>query len=362
MRTACVGILSVAVILAAMGPASAQTTQPALGTAKPGEAGSTRPDSPQAAPATPAAMVPFLQAIREANTLSAAAAAYTGGCGIDRQNVELNRAYLRRLLQLGQPQAANVPAMILVNQSAADGLAYGAAGYCSGRQNDLPRALLYTVKAADAVQDDSSIQNNLGQLAAWYDYAKGYKLPPADQKTLDKLKAALASSAAYTAAYKTVKDGYDKQADANVDKQRRIASAEAEVKDAATKANEADAAIKALSSERETHLRSRNDLERQMGRNPPSYNERQRIQIEIDKEDIAIHDIDDKRAPAAQKALQDAQNVLGGKMAELGKVRNEPLAIVPLGRLCRWLPPAVDGVVTLPPDPASKPASAPAPS
>ena len=183
MRKGGLLILSVAAALVLAGSAAAQTDQPASSPAPP-------------ASTAPPAIRLAVKAIREANTVAAAAEGYAEGAEVDRENVELNTAYMRRLLQLGQPQTAGGPATILVQVPVEDGMAFGVVGYNCGRQNDLPNALRYTLKAANLLKDDPSIQNNLGQLTAWYECAKSYKLSAEDQKTLGDLKADLEGKAA----------------------------------------------------------------------------------------------------------------------------------------------------------------------
>jgi hypothetical protein len=313
MRMTRVLILSVAAVAVLVGSAAAQTSQPVGG-----------------APALanlPPAIARSIRAIREANTMAAAAEAYAEGADVDRESVELNTAYMRRLLQLGLPDIANGPAATLVRIPVADGTGYGVLGYNCGRQNDLTNALSYTMKAAGLIKDDPSIQNNLGQLTAWYECAKPYKLPAADQKALDDLKADLASAAPYKAGYKLIKDAYDKHIHAQADAKQKLATAEADVKAAEKRVADAQARVNQGG-----------------GANPPGRGGR-------------------GGPGGAQRQLDDARNNLAQKVQALNTIRGQqPEGPLSYAKLFHWLPPAVDGVVTPQADPKSKPQPASAPA
>jgi hypothetical protein len=361
MRTIGSVILSALVVALLAGSLGAQTAAPA-----------------NSAPAaeTPAALVPVLKAIREANSIAEAAAAYSGTAEEDHRNVELNTAYMRRLLQLGQPQAAGIPAAALASIPVNDGMAFGVLGYNAGRQNDLAKALTNTMKAAGLLKDDTSIQNNLGQLVAWNENDKTFKLPATDQPALDRLKTEMATQPAYMSAYEAVKDGYDKFNDANSQNQQKIASAEADVTAAQKKITDDQAQIKGLQDEEANDVKARSTLQAQPtgggtgtgtgggrtgggarpGRGPMAGGNAAQIQ----QLTAAINDIDTKRMPAAKKTLQDDTTALNQKQQALAKAKGTPLSAVPLAKLFYWLPPAVDGVVTMPPGTTSRPTSAPA--
>ena len=314
MRMIRVLVLAALVIAVTAGPGAGQTTQPASPTIVPAERN------------TPIARA--VRAIRDANTQAAAADAFADGADVDRENVELNTAYMRRLLQLGLPQLANGPAATLARIPVADGTAYGVLGYNCGRQNDLTNALSYAMKAAGLIKDDPSVQNNLGQLTAWYECAKPYKLAAADQKTLDDLKADLASAAPYKAGYKLIKDAYDKHIHAAADAKQKLATAEADVKTAEKRVADAQARVNQGAG----------------GANPPGRGGR-------------------GGPGGAQAALDGAKANLAQKVQTLNALRAQQ-AEGPLSypKLFRWLPPAVDGVVTPPADPKAKPAATSAPA
>jgi hypothetical protein len=319
-------------------------------------------DSPPAS-TTPPALVPVLKAIREANTMAEAASAYSGVAEGDRRNAELNIAYLRRLLQLGQPQAAGTPAATLASIPVNDGMAYGVIGYNAGRQNDLPKALTNTMKAAGLIKDDPSVQNNLGQLAAWNENDRTFKLSTSDQQTLDRLKTDMATQKAYMDAYNAIKDGYTKFNEANSANQAQIATATADLTAAQKKVADDNAAIKTLKDEEANDVkalqklpapRSPSPRPTRAGTPPPPAGPSPQAQALQQK----IDDINKTKLPAANKTLQDDTAAQNLKAQALAKAKSTPVPAVPLAKLFYWLPPAVDGVVTMPPGTTSRPAGA----
>jgi hypothetical protein len=341
--------IATAVLLAAIGaPAVAQSTRPTLAPAV------------VATPAAPASVAGFVQAIREANSLAAAAHAYAGGCGIDRKSGELNAAYLRKLLQLGQVQFANVPALVLIGLDADDALANAALGCYSGRKGEYGPALFHTMKAAGAIPDDPSVQNNLGQLVAWVEGAKAVRLAPELGQDLAALKERLGGKPAYQGGYKPLKEAYDQQAAAITRNQQAAAAMESDAQDLRKKAADAQARLKPIEDEIAVHQRTLDSLKGPDPRMPGLVGDPKAVGTFMFREQQAIDDAQRRAAPIRQE-LQNALRALADKTAAQNGILNRTVD-VPLKKLFRWLPPAVDGVVTLPLDtpPLPKPASAPA--
>jgi hypothetical protein len=155
-------------------------------------------------PATAQAMAGAIQAIHDANTVSEAAKAYAAGCNLDRGSADLNRAYLQRLIRLGQPETAIYPANNLVSTGSADGLTYWTLAYCSGRKSEYINALSWTRKAAATIRDSNALLYQLGQLTAWCD-ATSPAIPAADAKAVAQLKEDLSSGPAYAEGYNATK-------------------------------------------------------------------------------------------------------------------------------------------------------------
>lgn len=110
--------------------------------------------------------------IQEAKDAGTALSAYAKGQVIDGRNVELNRAYTRRMLQLGLPLRVQASALIMTQVDPTDPLGWAVSGYCSARSGDYAAAVNALVKATALDGKDPSTRKNLGQLLAWYDAQK----------------------------------------------------------------------------------------------------------------------------------------------------------------------------------------------
>ena len=157
-------------------------------------------------PATAKAdMAPFVAAIDSAATVDAAVSAYDRGTAVDRGNLELNLAYLKKMLKLGQPQIAWYPAQVVLGHSPNDSLALGVAGYFYGTRNNFANALVSTVCAAGFAPDNQGILHNAGLLVAWYDFDPNVgPIPYAGRCSLQRLRERLQANSTFHQAYEQV--------------------------------------------------------------------------------------------------------------------------------------------------------------
>ena len=152
---------------------------------------------------------------------------YTRACAINRMDPELNSVYMRRMLLMGRPSAAYMPARILSAQDADAGLAWAVIGYSMGRANKYSDALTATARALEFDSDDTSIMNNAGQLAAWFDNVPAPpRLGDREKRIMDKLKAKFAKSQVYTDAYNRVNSVYADCKAQRADLQGKLTTAE----------------------------------------------------------------------------------------------------------------------------------------
>ncbi len=340
MRKLAIGVVSAALVGLAAIPARAQTTF--------------------SASAPSPALLPILAAIREANSLSSAAKAYSEGAALDRRNAALNAAYMKKLLQLGQAQTAAMPAAVLVGLQTGDGLAYSVLGYAACRQNNLPTAVTNYVKAAGLGVDDESLQANLGQLVAWIDLIGAYRPAGEANAALGKVKAGLAAKPAYAAAYKSILDAFAQYAEANAAYQKRVEAALAEGLAAERKVQDVQQEIKSLTDQRNEHqaLKEQYDY-RAIDANTPQPL-KIRARADSDREARVIADLN-RQIGESQRGLQDARSALEKKRQAWEAARAKRPEPVNLGKLFRWVAPTADGggpATNL--SPASAPASAPA--
>ena len=141
-----------------------------------------RAADPQAKP-----MEQIIRDIRNAKDLASAGRDYAEGRNIDRNSVELYKAYLTRTLALGKPNIALYPALELVRLKADKGLASAVVAYNRARQGNYFEALKAAVVAMKHRADDTSVQHNTANLAAWYKRARPRPtLPPEVTKILDQ--------------------------------------------------------------------------------------------------------------------------------------------------------------------------------
>src|SRR3954451_13714088 len=94
-----------------------------------------------AAEAPPPASAPIVaptsaDQIRAATSPSEAVAAYTRVAAKEPDNVDLERAYVRKMVDFGMPELADAQAHDLINRNAADGLSLGVAAYMSAAKGE----------------------------------------------------------------------------------------------------------------------------------------------------------------------------------------------------------------------------------
>jgi hypothetical protein len=211
--------------------------------------------SAPAATSRPAALSQFVEAIHSARDASSVASAYAHGCTIDRKNLELHEAYMRRTLQLGRPEMAIYGARAIVAQDPSNGLAWAVIGYDECTTGRLAPALADTILALKTIKDDPAIINNAGQLLAFHDL---YTAPrgnadmtkitqsprnklaskPAPVDAYTKLRNELADKPAFADAYALVKAVGEKEQARRDDLNRRIAAASGELDSAQANADQ----------------------------------------------------------------------------------------------------------------------------
>lgn len=145
---------------------------------------------------------PFVAAIEAADSAEAAANAYDRGSAADRGNLEVNRAYMKKMLKLGQPQIAWYPAQIVLGRDPNDALALGVAGYFYATHNNFSNALVNSVCASGLAPDNEGILHNAGLLVAWYDFDPSVgPVPYAGRCSLQRLRDRLQANSVFHTAY-----------------------------------------------------------------------------------------------------------------------------------------------------------------
>ena len=180
------GISRIACAVVAFMLAGGQAAPPDDPPSQPASAADTHPAVSQREKAQQAAQ-PFIDAIRQADTPGAAMAAYAKGSSIDRGNIELNGAYMRRMLQLGLPQFAVVPARMLRQADRGDSLAPAVIGYMLAVENRHADAMEALSDVVETRKDDDAVMHNLGTLLGWLDEQNPEDIP-------DRLKMKVAAA------------------------------------------------------------------------------------------------------------------------------------------------------------------------
>jgi hypothetical protein len=229
-------------------PRSAPVLEPAVDPVQRVDAAADQPDAAMIELRT--RMAPFLQAIRQAPTVGVATKAYARGSNIERRFPALHEAYMERLLQLGRPDVAYVPAEMLVRLDPQNGTAWGVLGYVHGKRKEFAEAMSYSVRAAKLNPDDPSILNNAGQMLAWYrNVLEMPDLPDRDKRAIAQREEQWSDSQAFGRAYQRIHQAFQEQRKLDDVFARKLAGAEAAVLALHRHAMDIDAEIADIESE-----------------------------------------------------------------------------------------------------------------
>jgi len=323
-----------------------------------------RAEPPRGRPATrPADRIrPFLEAIRTSEDYRTVMRAYARATGIDRNNVQLHRAYVRRMLAMGLPQIAYYAAQKLIAIDAADGMAWGLAGYMQARKGQLVDAFTSTIRAIEKIPEDPSVQHNAGQLVGWYDVDPSLpRVPDSARRTLAQMRTRLTQHPIFARAYKTIVQAYTKQKTGAAGLAAQLAAAEAQADAARQMARDIDRRLRDLNDEIEYRNRLIDQLWRELRHyygggtyrdgdgtvivtTPGRYYRREMLE-RIRQEEQAVEALRLK----LRQARREGEGVLGEmarKQAELQRLRDRfRREAARIEREFRWDPPAVDGKV-----------------
>ena len=158
---------------------------------------------PVATASSPNAIDKSIAAIRDARDLDAALDGYAAGMAIDGGNVELHRAYLRKVVDLDAPKLGEAAARQVLAVDPGNGLARAVLADSEARQGLIVDALTDIGLAVRRAPDEPFVQRTAAHLLAWIDNNRQPpKLPASVQTTLQNARTALEDNPAYVAAYK----------------------------------------------------------------------------------------------------------------------------------------------------------------
>ncbi|MFB3890909.1 MAG: hypothetical protein ACE15C_02670 [Phycisphaerae bacterium] len=166
----------------------------------------TRPAARTAQDDNTAAMV---KAINSAQDPSAAVQAYADAMAGGRKDLKVQRAYIRKMVDLGSPEMAYSQALTMVALDPNNGLAWAVIAYVSARKGEAAAALSNISLAAQNFPDDPFIQRTAAQLIAWYDSKPHPELAEGVKLLVARLRARMVNMPVYAQAYKETMAAYN---------------------------------------------------------------------------------------------------------------------------------------------------------
>ena len=148
-------------------------------------------------------------AIVQAPDAAAADAAYATGAAVNANDLRLNRAYVRRMVELGTPAAAYVQAKRVEWLTPEDGLALAVISYVQATNGEMANALANIVLAVRYQPDHPFVLRTAGQLAAWLNTdPAGVSIPEHVRQAMAEVAQALAGREEFSEAYAEAQAAY----------------------------------------------------------------------------------------------------------------------------------------------------------
>jgi hypothetical protein len=168
--------------------------------------GQVPPDS-QLAAVPPAQWADPVDGIYNAQDDQQAIAAYQSAP--DKTDLELNQAFVQRLVELGMPEKALDQAKIVLAASPADGLASAVIAFNDARLGNMAEAVAGITLAARSLPDDEFVVRTAAQLAAWLDQRPaGVQIHDAVVEAFDEMRQKLAGQKTFADAYTEAQTAY----------------------------------------------------------------------------------------------------------------------------------------------------------
>jgi hypothetical protein len=157
--------------------------------------------APATAPSTAPASA--FDAVRSAPNPSAAVEAYARAAATHAGDIELQKAYVHRMVELNVPEMAEIQAQDLVRRNGADGVASAVVGYMAAARGAPAAAIENLRTAAEQSPDDPFVLRTVAQVIAWYDTTNDRSMLDKDAtQTLEWLRKQSGAQAAYADAYR----------------------------------------------------------------------------------------------------------------------------------------------------------------
>ena len=109
------------------------------------------------------------EVISRAELVADAVSAYNAANAVERGNVEVNLAYMKKMLTFGKVDYAVYAARSVLSAEPDNALALSVIGYCDATAGDVESALPGIIRALEQLPDNESLLADAGQLLAWLD-------------------------------------------------------------------------------------------------------------------------------------------------------------------------------------------------
>ena len=140
--------------------------------------------------------------IDAAELVEDAVAAYNAANLVDRGNLEVNLAYMKKMLKLGQLQYAVYGARWVVSVDPDNILALSVLAYRDASIGDIESAMPMIFHALSRSPDDASLLHDAGQMVAWFDAQEGRTDWPEDiRRPIIASRGAWLSKTSFSEAY-----------------------------------------------------------------------------------------------------------------------------------------------------------------
>jgi len=113
------------------------------------------------------------EVISRVELVADAVSAYNAANAVERGNVEVNLAYMKKMLTFGKVDYAVYAARWVLSAEPDNALALSVIGYCHATSGDVESALPGIIRALEQLPDDESLLADAGQLLAWLDVQEG---------------------------------------------------------------------------------------------------------------------------------------------------------------------------------------------
>jgi len=211
-------------------------------------------------------MSQIIQNISSSVNVNEASFNYARGCSINRKNIKLQDAYMKKLLKLGRPDIANIPAQELIEIDTKNGIAWGNISYIFAKrgQTFFLQSLTNGLKAIVLDTENTGICQNVSQLVMWYEVNKLSSLDANSNLILKKLSGEIPFSKEYDKNIKIVKDNYVKIEKNCQVKKKDVDSAVAEAKKIETKYKQLNETLKAKGKSYDAEIKKIDTIQNQL--------------------------------------------------------------------------------------------------